>query len=153
MKSKSVNKNNIQWDITDVYKSDNTLGDPNSQYFLHIVTHVNEGESVKIKQIQPSDVSHGLQNEFDQIDGYDGTELIFIVTASFNGLEGNVRDIRTSYHKEKILGEGFFGMLVLEDSNLNGRPRKVKRTSNAVTSIKPGHGVPVKPLSGKLKIH
>lgn len=129
-----VQKN--QWDITDIYESDINGGNPD-QDVLYIMTYLGEGEDVEIKHPDDVEISPDLQEELEAMDGYEGNELVFIATASRTNNPGNVRINPTAYWKEKRFGDGKFAILVLEDGTAAGRPRKKKRTSNAVTDIKP----------------
>ena len=136
MKTKSVNKSIEYWDIADIYKTklDGTFG----KLYLHIVATVNVGEGVEVQSMTYDSAPNDLQNQISQL-GWTDSKLIIMAKVRFTGYPGNVRTIPTNHTKSigKIEEPGGPNMthviLVLEDYTENGRIRKMKRTSNAVT--------------------
>lgn len=121
---------NPNWDIEDVYERKDP-SDLSSDEIMYIEPSLEEGETIEITdRLEYSDISKDLHDELKRVNGYDGTERIFIMKTK----------LCTPTCEEKVSSktkkdcEGRYIMLVLED-RLQGRPRKKKRTKNAVTNI------------------
>ncbi|NVK64919.1 MAG: hypothetical protein HWE22_10050 [Flavobacteriales bacterium] len=124
-----------QWDITDIYESDLTGGKTDKD-FMYIITFLGEGEVVKIEELEECDVSEELRRELEQVQGYTINDRILRATVNYTGVAGNVRLNATKFYKAKTV-PGQYCILILQDSDPNGRGRKKKRTSSAVTDVKP----------------
>ena len=129
---------NPNWDIDDVYESDVNGGSP-IQDVMYIKTFLKEGEVIEFEKKSYDDITDDLLADLKQVEGYDGTELIYIATATSGDADCSICLYKTDYWKEHEAGDGRYCMLVLEDDTAARRPRKKKRTKNAVTNIKPAN--------------